>query len=136
MSKSVAEVRPGHAVLLLDTPDVVRKTIMSAVTDSERETRFEVASPGVRNLLTVWQALDGRPMAALEAEVEGKGYGALKKATVEAVVASLAPIQARYAELMDDPAELDALLARGAARARETASRTLERMKAAVGVGA
>jgi tryptophanyl-tRNA synthetase len=135
MSKSTAVERPGHAVLMLDDADAVRKTIMSAVTDSSRETRYEHASPGVRNLLTVWQALDGRPMAQLEAEVEGKGYGALKKATVEAVVATLAPIQARYGELMGDPAELDALLARGADRARETAARTLARMKAAVGVG-
>ena len=135
MSKSTASERAGHAVLLLDPPDVVRKTIMSAVTDSERETRFEHASPGVRNLLTVWQALDGRPMAALEAEVAGRGYGDLKKRVVEVVVAALAPIQARYAELMDDPAELDALLARGAERARATAANTLARMRAAVGVG-
>jgi len=135
MSKSVAVERPGHAVLMLDPPDVVQRTIMSAVTDSARETRFEHASPGVRNLLTVWQSLDGRPMAALEAEVEGKGYGALKRAVVASVVDALAPIQRRYGELMDDPAELDALLARGAARARETAARTLDRMKAAVGVG-
>jgi len=135
MSKSMAAERPGHAVLLLDPPDVVRKTIMSAVTDSGRETRFEHASPGVRNLFTVWQALDGRPMAALEAELEGKGYGDLKKRVVETVIAGLAPIQARYRELMDDPAELDTLLARGAQRARATAARTLARMKAAVGVG-
>jgi tryptophanyl-tRNA synthetase len=135
MSKSTAVERPGHAVLMLDDADAVRKTIMSAVTDSARETRFEHASPGVRNLLTVWQALDGRPMAELEAEVEGKGYGALKRATVDAVVGTLGPIQARYRALMDDPAELDALLARGADRARETAARTLARMKAAVGVG-
>lgn len=136
MSKSTAEGRPGHAVLLLDPPDVIRKAIMSAVTDGGRETRFEHASPGVRNLLTIYQALDGRPMAAIEAEVDGKGYGALKKAVVEVVVATLAPLQARYHELMADPAQLDALLARGAERAGETAERTLARMKAAVGVGA
>lgn len=136
MSKSIADERPGHAVRLLDPPGVIRKAIMSAVTDSERETRFEHASPGVRNLLGIWQVLDGRPMAALEAEVEGKGYGALKKAVVEVVVDALAPIQARYAELQADPAELDALLARGAERARATAAATLARVKAAVGVGA
>ncbi|MDF1524267.1 MAG: tryptophan--tRNA ligase [Trueperaceae bacterium] len=77
MSKSIADERPGHAVRLLDPPNVIRKAIMSAVTDSERETRFEHASPGVRNLLTIWQVLSGRPMTDLEAEVEGKGYGAL-----------------------------------------------------------
>jgi tryptophanyl-tRNA synthetase len=136
MSKSIADERPGHAVRLLDPPNVIRKAIMSAVTDSERETRFEHASPGVRNLLTIWQVLAERPMADLEAEVEGKGYGALKKAVVEVVVEALAPIQARYAELQADPAELDALLARGAERARSTAAATLARMKAAMGVGA
>jgi len=137
MSKSTAEAgRPGHAVLLTDPPDAVRKTIMSAVTDSGRELRFEHASPGVRNLLTVWQALDGRPMPDIEAEVAGRGYGDLKKRVVEVVVEALAPIRARYGELMGDPAELDALLARGAERARETAARTLARMRAAVGVGA
>ncbi len=136
MSKSIADERPGHAVRLLDPPDAIRKAIMSAVTDSERETRFERASPGVRNLLTIWQVFDGRPMAELEAEVEGKGYGALKKAVVAVVVDALAPIQARYAELQSDPAELDALLARGAERARGTAAATLARVKAAVGVGA
>ncbi|MBW6457223.1 MAG: tryptophan--tRNA ligase [Trueperaceae bacterium] len=136
MSKSTAEERTGHAVFLLDTPDAARKTIMSAVTDSGRELRFEHASPGVRNLLTVWQSLDGRPMPEIEAEIAGRGYGDLKKRVVEVVVDALAPIQARYAELMDDPAELDALLGRGAERARETASRTLARMQAAIGVGA
>ena len=136
MSKSTAEDRPGHAVFLLDPPDRVRKTIMSAVTDSGRELRFEHASPGVRNLYTVWHSLDGRPMGALEAEVEGRGYGDLKKRVVEVVVDALAPIRARYGELMGDPVELDALLRRGAERARGTASRTLARMKAALGVGA
>jgi tryptophanyl-tRNA synthetase len=136
MSKSIADVRPGHAVNLLDPPDTIRKVIMSAVTDSARETRFEHASPGVRNLLTIWQVLSERPLADLEAEVDGKGYGALKRAVVDVVVDALAPIQARHAELRSDPAELDALLARGAERARAVAAATLARVKAAVGVGA
>jgi tryptophanyl-tRNA synthetase len=106
------------------------------VTDSERETRFDHASPGVRNLLTIWQALSERPMADLEAEVEGKGYGALKKAVVASVVdGAHADPGALRGTLQSDPAELDALLARGAERARETAAATLARVKAAVGVG-
>ena len=134
MSKSTAEERPGHAVFMLDRPDVIKKTIMSAVTDSGMELRFEHGSPGVRNLYTVWQALDGRPMAELEGEIS-KGYGELKKRVLEVVVETLTPIQARYDELMADPAELDALLARGAERARERAARTMDRMKRALGVG-
>jgi tryptophanyl-tRNA synthetase len=135
MSKSTAEERPGHAVFLLDSPTVIKKTIMGAVTDSGMEFRYEHASAGVRNLYSVWQALDGRPMAELEGEIS-KGYGELKKRVVEVVIEALTPIQGRYAELMADPAELDALLARGAERARERAVRTIERMKQAMGVGA
>jgi tryptophanyl-tRNA synthetase len=135
MSKSIAAERPGHAIGLLDPPDVLKKAIMSAVTDSSRETRFEHASPGVRNLLTIYQALTERPMTEVEAAVEGRGYGALKKDVLEAVTETLAPIQARYHELMDDVTELDALLARGADRARSVAVPTLARVKAAVGVG-
>lgn len=135
MSKSTAEQRPGHAVFMLDSPDVIKRTIMTAVTDSAMELRFEHASPGVRNLYSVWQALDGRPLAALEGEIS-KGYGELKKRVVEVVVDALTPIQARYAALMADPAELDTLLAVGAERARERAARTMDRMKRALGVGA
>jgi tryptophanyl-tRNA synthetase len=136
MSKSVAAQRPGHAIGLLDTADVLKKTIMSAVTDSGRETRFEHASPGVRNLLTIYAALTEEPMERVEARFEGQGYGQLKKAVLEVVDAALSPIRARFAELMGDPAELDGILARGAEQARAIAAPTLARVQTAVGVGA
>ncbi|MBA2666586.1 MAG: tryptophan--tRNA ligase [Trueperaceae bacterium] len=136
MSKSIAAERAGHAIGLLDSPAVLKKSIMSAVTDSGRETRFEQAGPGVRNLLTIYQVLSNEPMAAAEARFEGQGYGALKKGVLELVVETLAPIQARYTELMREPAELDAILARGAEQARAIAAPVLARVKAAVGVGA
>jgi len=135
MSKSIAVERPGHAIQLLDDPDTVRKVVMAAVTDSGRELRFEHASPGVRNLMTIAHVASGRPIAAIEAELEGGGYGTLKKLTVEAVNEMLAPLQRRYREYMDDRAGLDAVLARGAERAREIAGPTLRRAQAAMGVG-
>ncbi len=135
MSKSIAAERAGHAIELLDEPQAVKKAVMSAVTDSERELRFEHASPGVRNLMTIAHVASGRPLAEIEAELEGGGYGTLKKLTVAAVNELLAPLQQRYREYMDDPAGLDAVLARGAERAREVASRTLDRAQAALGVG-
>lgn len=135
MSKSLAVDRGGHAVNLLDDEKSIRKTIMSAVTDSGRETRFEHASPGVQNLLTVYQVLTGATMEQVEAEFEGAGYGDLKKAVAEVVLDTLRPIQQRYAEIMADPAELDAILGRGAERARAIAAPTLERAKQAIGVG-
>ncbi len=135
MSKSIATQRPGHAVNLLDDERTVRKAIMSAVTDSGRETRYQHASPGVRNLLTILQTLDGRPMEAIEEEVEGKGYGDLKKAVAGVVLDTLRPIRERFGAIMADPATVDAMLARGAERAREVAVPTLERAKEAMGVG-
>src|SRR5690606_22183791 len=75
MSKSSAAKVDGHAINLLDDEKRVRKAVMAAVTDSGRELRFEHASPGVRNLLAIYQALTGRPMPEIEAELEGAGYG-------------------------------------------------------------
>ncbi len=135
MSKSIMAERPGHGIGLLDSPNVLKKTIMSAVTDSEREFRSEHASPGVRNLLVILQALTAEPMPEIEARFAGRGYGDLKKAVLEAVTETVTPIRERFDALMGDPAELDAILARGAAAARERAAATLARVKAALGVG-
>jgi tryptophanyl-tRNA synthetase len=135
MSKSIAAKRPGHAINLLDDEKTVKKAVMSAVTDSGRELRFEHASPGVRNLLTILQTLQGRPMGTIEAELAGGGYGDLKKAVVAAVMDTLSPLQARYDEIMGDPDGLDRLLARGAERARAVAAPVLARVKGAMGVG-
>ena len=135
MSKSVATERPGHAIGLLDPPDVLKKTIMSAVTDSEREFRPDRASPGVRNLIGILQALGDEDAEQVAARFEGRGYGDLKKEVLTVVSETLTPIRERYEELMRDPAELDRILALGADAARARAQATLQRVKAAVGVG-
>lgn len=136
MSKSLSRQRERHAVNLLDDETSIRKTVMSAVTDSGREFRYEHAGPGVRNLLGVLHSLRGGDVEQIAEAFEGKGYGDLKKAVVEAILDTLAPIRARYDELVSDPAELDAVLAKGAERARAYASRTFARAQAALGVGA
>lgn len=135
MSKSIAAHRDGHAVNLLDDEARIRKTVMSAVTDSGRELRFEHASPGIRNLLSVYQALTGEGMDEIESKFDGAGYGQLKRSVADVIIETLAPIQARYNDYMSDPAELDRTLERGAERARGVASRTMERVRTAMGVG-
>lgn len=135
MSKSIARSRPGHAIGMLDDEATVKRAIMSAVTDSARELRFEHASPGVRNLLGIYQALTEKPQADIEQEFAGKGYGDLKKALLAQVIATLKPIQQRYRELMADRAALEQLIARGAERAREIAVPVIERVRRATGVG-
>lgn len=135
MSKSLAVTRPGHAINLLDSPKTIKKAVMSAVTDSERETRFEHASPGVLNLLSIYQVLTHQSKEAIEAKFEGQGYGFLKKELLAVVMETLEPLQARYQEIMSDGASLDAILERGADRAREIATATMDRVKRATGIG-
>jgi tryptophanyl-tRNA synthetase len=122
MSKSL----PTGAVFLLDDPKVISKRIRSAVTDSETEVRYDPETkPGVSNLLTILGAFTGREAAACVADYEGKGYGALKGDTADAVVAFAEPFAARVAELRADPAELERLMAGGADKARAVAAQTL-----------
>jgi tryptophanyl-tRNA synthetase len=135
MSKSIGEKVQGHSIGVLDPPKVIKKTIMRAVTDSGNEVRFEHAGAGVLNLLSLYQALTGEPREKIEAHFEGRGYGALKKEVVEVVVATLEPIRERWQELMADRSQLDAILNQGTERARSIASRVLDRVKQAVGLG-
>lgn len=127
MSKSAAT--EAGLISLLDDPKKTAKKIRSAVTDSEREIRFDrEAKPGVSNLLTIQSAVTGTDIDTLVAGYAGRGYGDLKAETADAVVEFVTPIKARVDELLDDPTELQAVLAKGAARAEEVASLTLHRV--------
>jgi tryptophanyl-tRNA synthetase len=120
---------------MLDEPDVIRRKFKRAVTDSEGTIRQDWdAKPGVSNLLEILQGVTGEPIAALEARYEGKGYGHLKNDVAEAVIEHLTPIRVRHAALMADQAELDRLMAVGAARAREIAAPVLAEAKARMGL--
>ncbi len=124
MSKSAQD--PKGLVNLMDEPSVIAKKIKSAVTDTDGEIRFDRdAKPGVSNLLGIYCAITGESIEAFAASLQGQGYGALKTAVADAVVATLDPIRLRAQELLADPAELDRLLAQGAAKANEIAERTL-----------
>ncbi|MFE5331537.1 tryptophan--tRNA ligase [Embleya sp. NPDC056575] len=124
MSKSAST--PKGIVNLLDDPKASAKKIRSAVTDTGTEVRFdEKEKPGVSNLLTIHSALSGTSIASLEERFAGRGYGDLKKEVAEVLVDFVTPFQERVRGYLDDPAELDAVLARGADKAREVASRTL-----------
>jgi tryptophanyl-tRNA synthetase len=119
---------PHGTLLLLDPPDTLRKKVKSAVTDSGSEVRRGDDKPGVTNLIDIMSVATGEPAGAVEVRYGAGGYGTFKSDVAEAVVELLAPIQARYEELRSDPAELDRLLAVGAAKAREASRPTLEVM--------
>ncbi|MEE3067116.1 MAG: tryptophan--tRNA ligase [Actinomycetota bacterium] len=127
MSKSAST--DAGLINLLDDPALSAKKIRSAVTDSEREIRFDVeVKPGVSNLLTIQSAVTGVAVDKLVDGYSGRGYGDLKKETAEAVVEFVAPIKARVDELTADLAELEAVLAAGAERADEVAGKTIQRV--------
>jgi tryptophanyl-tRNA synthetase len=122
MSKSGSD---ASYIGLLDKPEVIRKKVARATTDSQRTIVFDQSRPGIFNLLTIYQLLVERSREQIEAEFEGKGYKEFKAALADALVAALTPIQQRYDALLADPAELDRLLARGAETVRPIARETL-----------
>jgi tryptophanyl-tRNA synthetase len=127
MSKSAAT--DAGLINLLDDPALSAKKIRSAVTDSEREIRFDTdAKAGVSNLLSIQSAVTGVGIDKLVEDYAGHGYGDLKKDTAEAVVEFVRPIKARVDELMADRTELEAVLAAGAERAGDVAGKTVQRV--------
>jgi tryptophanyl-tRNA synthetase len=132
MSKSSSA--PQGIIDVLEDPASVRKKIARAVTDmGSQVTADDEAKPGVTNLLRIYSALTGTSMDALEQQYAGSGYGAFKKDLAEVVVDALAPIRERTEKMLADEAELDRLLADGAARAREVARATMAMVRERVG---
>ena len=120
---------------MMEDPARLAKKLRSAVTDTGSEIRYDVeGKPGVSNLLVIHSVLSGTAVADLEAEFAGRGYGDLKKAVADVVVEAVTPFRLRMTELLDDPAELDRILARGAERARVVAEATIARVREAVGL--
>ncbi len=133
MSKS-AETDAG-TLWMLDEPSRAAKKIRSAATDSEREVRYDEATkPGVSNLLAIYAALTGEPVAVLENRYVGAGYGDLKKELAEVIVGFTEPFRARMSDLLADPAQLDAILAEGAERATAVAEETVTAVYDRVGL--
>jgi len=130
MSKS----EPDGAIFLDDTPSAIKKKIARATTDSERTIEFNPNRPGITNLATIYAAIAGQSHEEVQAHFEGKGYKEFKAELTDLLVAHLAPIQARYAELMRDPAQLEALLRGGADRVRPQAEAALHRAQRAMGI--
>jgi tryptophanyl-tRNA synthetase len=132
MSKSSST--PQGIIDVLEDPASIRKKISRAVTDMGAEVRFdEESKPGVTNLLRIYSALTGSSVPELEQRYAGAGYGTFKKDLAEVIVDALAPIRERTQEMLADEAELDRLLAEGAARARKVATQTMTQVRDRVG---
>ena len=135
MSKSFAHIR-GHAVRMLDEPKEIERTIKRAVTDSGGEIAFsdDPEKAGVNNLLGIYKVITDKSQAEVIADfADARGYGDLKSRVAEVVIDALSPIQQRYYEFMDDPTELDRMLARGAESAAAVATPKIDEIKQRVG---
>ncbi|KAB7704986.1 tryptophan--tRNA ligase [Bacillus aerolatus] len=133
MSKSDPNLK--SFISLLDEPKQIEKKIKSAVTDSEGIVKFnKETKPGVSNLLSIYSVLEQLPVEEVEKRFEGKGYGDFKAELAEVVIRHLEPIQKRYHELVNSE-ELDQILDEGAAKANQTAGKTLKKMENAMGLG-
>ena len=124
----------GHAVSLLDPPDVIRKKILRATTDSNPCVDFENLGAGVANLLTIFQAFTEWSDDRVRDHFAGMRYGDLKKQTADAVAAALEPIQKRYREIMGEGGYVARVLADGAERIIPIADATVEKVKEAMGL--
>jgi tryptophanyl-tRNA synthetase len=132
MSKSSSS--PQGIVDVLEEPASIRRKIARAVTDTGTEIRAdEQAKPGVTNLLRIYAALSGDTVASLEQRYAGAGYGTLKSDLAELVVSSFAPVKERTEKMLGDEAELDRLLAHGAARASKVAGQTMTAVRDRIG---
>jgi tryptophanyl-tRNA synthetase len=120
-------------VKVLDPPDIIRRKVRSAVTDSGRDVVRAEDKPGVTNLIEIMAVATGEDADVIEARYDGAGYGRFKQDVAEAVVELLDPVRLRYGELRGNPAELAAILARGAEKAHVIAAATLARAHEAVG---
>ena len=131
MSKSSAS--PAGRIELLDPPDVIRRKVRSAVTDSGREVLARPDKPAISNLLELFSIATGSKVGELEQAYAGRGYGEFKADLADALVAFLAPVRERYHELRGDPARLAAILERGAAKAQGIARENLALAKDRMG---
>lgn len=131
MSKS--DESAGAFISMLDEPDVIRKKISRAVTDSEREVRYdEDNKPAISNLLTIYALCADKTVDEVAAQYAGQGYGPFKKDLAEVVVATLEPIQQRYRDLLAS-GELEQILRKGAERAVVCAAPTIQSVKEKLG---
>ncbi len=134
MSKSDPE---DTYIAMLDSPEIIRKKVRRAVTDSDSAVRFDPEEkPGVSNLMSIMATLTGKDMESIEREFEGKGYGAFKDAVADCVIETLSPIQARYSEIIADKAYLEKVMTESAEKASYLASKTMSKVRRKIGLAA
>ncbi|WP_034439307.1 tryptophan--tRNA ligase [Clostridium ihumii] len=131
MSKS--EDNPNSYILIMDEPDVIRKKISRAVTDSIGEVKYSDEQPGVKNLMTILSNIKGYTFEEIENKYKGQGYAQFKNDVAEAIVEELTPVQERVKALLENKSELEEIYKKGAEKANYVANKTLRKMQKKIG---
>ena len=133
MSKSAPDI--NDKILLTDEPDVIRKKVKKAVTDSEGIVRYdEENKPGISNLMSIYGILKEKSMQDIEQEFQGQNYGTFKSAVAEAIIDRLEPIQKKHKALLANPAEIQKIYEAGDIKAREKTNQLLQEVYKKVGL--
>ena len=133
-TKKMSKSDPKGDIFLKDDLAVIRKKIMSAVTDSGSEVKYDVENkPGISNLLTIYASLKEISIEEAENEFVNSRYGDFKKAVADVVCAEMDTFQKKYREILESKTYIEALRI-GAERANKVANQTLKRVKDAVGL--
>lgn len=131
MSKS--SDNPNSYIFIMDTPEVIRKKISRAVTDSLGTVKYSDDQPGVKNLMTILSVIKGITPEEIERKYEGQGYAQFKQDVAEAIVEELSPIQEKVKELTSNKEYLEAIYKKGAEKANYIANKTLRKMQKKIG---
>lgn len=133
-TRKMSKSDPKGDIFLKDDMKTVRKKIMSAVTDSGNEVKYDVENkPGISNLLTIYAAIKNISIEEAEKHFANYRYGDFKKEVADSVVSELEPFQARYKEILNSGI-IGSILKDGAEKARKVADATLNKIKNAVGL--
>lgn len=132
MSKSADN--PNSYILIMDSPELIRKKISRAVTDSLGVVKYSDDQPGVKNLMTILSSITGSTMEEIEKKYDGEGYSKFKKDVAEAIVGELEPIQSKVKELINNKTYLEEIYKKGAERANYVATKTLRKMQKKIGL--
>ena len=132
MSKS--EENPNCYILIMDPPEVIRKKISRAVTDSIGVVNYSDNQPGVKNLINIISAITKRSPEDIVKDYIGKGYADLKQDTAEFIINELAPIQEKVKFLLNDKKHLEEIYKAGADKANYTASKVLRKIQKKIGL--
>ena len=131
MSKS--DPNQGATIFLTDSDENIRNKIKRAVTDSGSDIRYDAARPGIANLMELYHIATDTPLARIEDEFIGRGYGDFKNAVADAVVSYVAPVRDRFTSIREDVPALKEVLARGAEQAQRKARKTLQKVYRKIG---